>query len=173
MEFDYLDETERNKVLEYACNLQISQSTRLHKMLVQYKKDIADYKSKLKEVQSRPYYNSRHNKPENEPEFFKEMSDECASRAIAILDTIFKTIESLGGSINSDLSVKIRGDIVRFCMVESQDQVKHEMTKQEAQALVNIMMISKIIDGLQNLKLESMTRYIMVNFVLCLGREAT
>ena len=64
------------------------------------------------------------------------MSDECMSRAIAILDTVFKTIESLGGSINSDLSVKIRGDIVRFCMVESQDQVKHEMTKQEAQALV-------------------------------------
>ena len=96
-------EAERNKVLEYACNLQISQSTRLHKMLVQYKKDIADYKSKLKEVQSRPYYNSRHNKPENEPEFFKEMSDECMSRAIAILDTVFKTIESLGGSINSVL----------------------------------------------------------------------
>ena len=133
---DYLDETERNKVLEYACNLQISQSTRLHKMLVQYKKDIADYKSKLKEVQSRPYYNSRHNKPENEPEFFEEMSDECMTRAIAILDTVFKTIESLGGSINSDLSVKIRDDIVRFRMVESQDQVKHEMTKQEAQALV-------------------------------------
>ena len=64
------------------------------------------------------------------------MSDEYMSRAIAILDTVFKTIESLGGSINSDLSVKIRGDIVRFCMVESQDQVKHEMTKQEAQALV-------------------------------------
>ena len=100
---DYLDETERNKVLEYACNLQISQSTRLHKMLVQYKKDITDYKSNLKEVQSRPYYNSRHNKPENEPEFFKEMSDECMSRAIAILDTVFKTIESLGGSINSVL----------------------------------------------------------------------
>lgn len=45
-------------------------------------------KSNLKEVQSRPYYNSRHNKPENEPEFFKEMSDECMSRAIAILDTV-------------------------------------------------------------------------------------
>lgn len=39
-------------------------------------------------------------------------------------------------SINSDLSVKIRDDIVRFRMVESQDQVKHEMTKQEAQELV-------------------------------------
>ena len=133
---EFLDETERNKVLEVACNLQINQNTYLHKTLVQYKKDIADYKSKLREAQNRSYYNPRYNKPENEPEFFKEMSDECMSRAIAILDTVFKTIESLGGSINSDLSVKIRGDIVRFRMVESQDQVKHEMTKQEAQALV-------------------------------------
>ena len=95
--------------------------------MVQYKKDIADYKSKLKEVQSRPYYNSRHNKPENEPEFFKEMSDECMSRAIAILDTVFKTIESLGGSINSDLSVKIRGDIVRFVWLRVKIKWKHEM----------------------------------------------
>lgn len=133
---EFLDETERNKVLEVACNLRINQNTRLHKTLVQYKKDIADYKTRLKEAQNRSYYNPRYNKPENEPEFFKEMSDECMPRAIAILDTVFKAIESMGGSINSDLSVKIRGDIVRFRMVESQDQVKHEMTKQEAQALV-------------------------------------
>lgn len=133
---EFWDETERNKVLEVACNLQINQNTRLHKTLVQYKKDIADYKSKLREAQNRSYYNPRYNKPENEPEFFKEMSDECMPRAIAILDIVFKAIESMGGSINGDLSVKIRGDIVRFRMVESQDQVKHEMTKQEAQALV-------------------------------------
>ena len=133
---EFLDETERNKVLEVACNLQIDQNTRLHKTLVQYKKDIADYKSKLREAQNRSYYNPRYNKPENEPEFFKKMSDECMPRAIAILDTLFKAIESMDGSINSDLSVKIRGDIVRFRIVESQDQVKHEMTKQEAQALV-------------------------------------
>ena len=80
------------------------------------------------------------------------MSDECMSRAIAILDTVFKTIESLGGSINSDLSVKIRGDIVRFCMVESQDQVKHEMTKQEAQALV------KYNDDIKNHSLDATKR---------------
>lgn len=126
--------------------------TRLHKALVRYKKDIADYKSKLREAQNRPYYNPRYNKPENEPEFLKEMSDECMPRANAILDTVFKAIESLDGSINSDLSVKIRGDIVRFRMVESQDQVKHEMTKQEAQALVKYDDDIKIIDGLQNRK---------------------
>lgn len=50
------------------------------------------------------------------------MSDECMPHAIAILDTVFNiAIESMGGSINSDLSVKIRGNIVRFRMVESQD----------------------------------------------------
>ena len=113
-----------------------NQNTHLHKTLVQYKKDIANYKTRLKEAQSRQYYNHRYNKPENEPEFFKEMSDESMSRAIAILDTVFKAIEALGGSINSDLSVKIKNDIVRFRMAESQDQVKHELTKQEAQALV-------------------------------------
>ena len=43
---EFLDETERNKVLELACNLQINQNTRLHKTLVQYKKDIADYKTR-------------------------------------------------------------------------------------------------------------------------------
>lgn len=100
---DFLDEAERNEVLNLACNLQINQNTRLHKTLVQYNKDIADYKTRLKEAQNRQYYNPRYNKPENEPEFFKEMSDESMSRAIAILDTVFKAIESLGGSINSDL----------------------------------------------------------------------
>ena len=83
---DYLDETERNKVLEYACNLQISQSTRLHKMLVQYKKDIADYKSKLKEAQSRPCYNPRHNKPENEVDIERVKVD-IKSREVDIEST--------------------------------------------------------------------------------------
>lgn len=50
------------------------------------------------------------------------------SHAIIILDTVFKAIEYLGGSINSDLSVKINSDIVRFRMAESQDQVKHELS---------------------------------------------
>lgn len=42
--------------------------------------------AKRKKRVYRPCYNPRHNKPENEPAFFKEMSDECMSRAIAILD---------------------------------------------------------------------------------------
>ncbi len=131
-----LDKIERNKVLECACNLQIKPNARLHKVLVQYKKNMAEYKEKLKKAQSERYYNPRYNKPENEPEFFKEMSDVGMVRAIAILDVIFKAVESLGGSVNNDLSVKIREDIVRFRMAEGQDQVKHEMTKQEAQAVV-------------------------------------
>lgn len=132
---EFLEEKEKNQVLESACNLKINEHTRLHKVLVQYKKDVADYKSKLKKAQQSPYYNPRH-KPDKEPEFFKEMSDEGMSRSIAILDVLFKTIEKLGGSVNNDLSMKIRSDIVRIRMAEGQNQVNHELTKQEAAALV-------------------------------------
>ena len=71
-----------------------------------------------------------------EPDFFNEMSDEGRIRAFAILDALFKTIERLGGSINHDLSMKIRNDVVRIRMAEGQDQIKHELTKEEARELV-------------------------------------
>lgn len=133
---EFLNEEERKHVLVTACNLQVNENTRLHKVLVQYKKAVADYRAKLKEAQSRKYYNPRYNKPENEPEFFKEMSDEGMARAIALLATLFKAIEQLGGIINSDFSVRIRSDVVRFRMAEGQDQIRHDITKQEAQELV-------------------------------------
>lgn len=133
---EFLEEKERKQVFESACNLQINKNTRLHKALVQYKKDIADYKARLREAQSRSYYNPRVHKPGNEPEFFKEMSEEGMARAFAILDALFKAIERLGGSVNSDLSVKICSDVVRFRMAEGQDKIKHEVTRQEAQQLV-------------------------------------
>ncbi len=55
---------------------------------------------------------------------------------MAILDALFKAIEKLGGSVQEDLSVRIRSDIVQFKVAESQDKIPHELTKQEAQALI-------------------------------------
>lgn len=85
-------------------------------------------------------------------------------RAVAILDPIFKAIEALGGSVNSDLSVKIRGDVVRFRMSENQKQVPHKITKQEAEALAKYHNDIKKINGFPNRKSENMTRYMMVLF---------
>ena len=126
---DFLPEAERNVVLNSAAMLRINESGHLHKALVQYKKDIAEYKEKQ-------MHHSGYQRNWAEPDFFNEMSDEGRSRAFAILDALFKTIESLGGSINHDLSMKIRNDVVRIRMAEGQDQIKHELTKEEARELV-------------------------------------
>ena len=126
---DFLPEAERNVVLNSAAMLRINESGHLHKVLVQYKKDIAEYKEKQ-------MHHSGYQRNWAEPDFFNEMSDEGRSRAFAILDALFKTIESLGGSINHDLSMKIRNDVVRIRMAEGQDQIKHELTKEEARELV-------------------------------------
>lgn len=133
---EFLDEDERQKVLRVACSLEISDNARLHKALSQYKKQISEYNAKLKNAQNQRYYNPRYNKPENEPDFFKEVSEDGTKRFMAILDALFKAVEKLGGSINDDLSIKIRRDVVRIRVAEAKDKIKHEITKQEAQALL-------------------------------------
>jgi hypothetical protein len=133
---EFLEENEREKVLNVACSLEINENTSLHKALVQYKKRISEYNVKLKNAQSQRYYNPRYNKPENEPDFFKEVSEDSIKRVMAILDSLFKAVEKLGGSINDDLSIQIKNDSVRIRVAESKDKVKHEITKQEAQELL-------------------------------------
>ena len=133
---EFLDEDERQKVLRVACSLEINENTRLHKALVQYKKQIAEYNAKLKNAQNQRYYNPSYDKPENEPDFFKEVSEDGIKRFMSILDELFKAVEKLGGSVNDDLSIKIRSDIVRIRVAEAKDNIKHELTKQEAQALL-------------------------------------
>ncbi len=53
-----------------------------------------------------------------------------------ILDALFRQVESLGGIVNNDLSLKIRGETVEIQISEAQDIVEHVMTREEAQALL-------------------------------------
>ena len=133
---DFLEQAEREKVLSVAYMLEVNENARLHKALVQYKKIISDYAARLKQAQKQTYYNPRYNKPDNEPEFFKEVSESSIARVMAILDVVFKAVEKLGGSVNDDLSVKIKNDTVRIRVAESEDKVKHELTKKEARELL-------------------------------------
>ena len=133
---DFLEQDEREKVLSVAYVLEVNENARLHKVLVQYKKRILDYATRLKQAQKQTHYNPRYNKPDNEPEFFKEVSENGTARLMAILDAVFKAVEKLGGSVNDDLSVKIKNDIVRIRVAEAEDKVKHELTKKEAQELI-------------------------------------
>lgn len=133
---DFLEQEERENVLSTANMLKVNENASLHKALVQYKKRISDYAARLMQAQKQPYYNPRYNMPDNEPEFFKEVSESCTARVMAILDAVFKAVEKLGGSVNDDLSVKIKNDVVRIRVAEAKDKVKHELTKKEAQELI-------------------------------------
>ena len=133
---DFLEQAERERVLSVAYLLEVNENARLHKALVQYKKRISDYSARLKQVQKQTYYNPRYNKPDNEPVFFQEVSENGTARLMAILDAVFKAVEKLGGSVNDDLTIKIKNDEVRIKVAESQDKVKHELTKKEAQELI-------------------------------------
>ena len=131
---DYLDEAERVMVIAKACSIKIVERARLHPVLAKYKTMMEDYRVKLKEAKSKPYYNPR-NKPDGEPVFFPDLSENGAKRTIAILNALYKGIEALGGSINDDLSVTIHKDSVRFRFAESKDKIKHELTKKDIQEL--------------------------------------
>ena len=108
---DYLDEAERVMVIAKACSIKIVEGAKLHPILTKYKTMMEDYRVRLKEAKSKPYYNPR-NKPDGEPVFFPDLS-----------------------SINDDLSVTIHKDSVRFRFAESKDKLKHELTKKDIQEL--------------------------------------
>ncbi|MHB1127657.1 MAG: hypothetical protein ACYC2T_12025 [Bacillota bacterium] len=107
----------------------------------QLHKKIAAYKSIVKE------WNKKDTKPEgaqrslknyyNRPPFLAGViSKETLPRVYRILDALYRQVESLGGTVNDDLSLQIRNEHVHLEVAEAQDEIKHEITRQEAQALI-------------------------------------
>ncbi|MHC1762517.1 MAG: hypothetical protein AB9917_23945 [Negativicutes bacterium] len=64
------------------------------------------------------------------------ISNESLPRVSRILEALFRQVESLGGLVNEDLSMRIRNETVRLEIVEGQDKVPHVITKDEAKALL-------------------------------------
>jgi hypothetical protein len=87
---------------------------------------------------SRPEFsNKRYERVKNNPPFLAGViSEESLPRVYIILDTLYRKIEELGGKINNDLSLTIRDEMVNFKVRESQDKVRHKVTKDEAKELV-------------------------------------
>lgn len=129
----FLDSVEKKRVLQAASELRIRDKKRLHEQLIKYRKSMTEWKQK--EVQNQRGY-QRRNRPDDEPAFFNEISPESQQRAFLILDALFCAVEELGGKVNADLSMRVMADTVRIRIAEGQDKVKHELTKQEARALV-------------------------------------
>jgi hypothetical protein len=131
----FLTEDERQKVLLAAEQIRVSdENTKLHKKII-------SYSSKVKE------WNKKDWKPEGAQRGFKNysnrppflagvISNETLPRVYRILDALYRQVEVLGGSINDDLSLQIRNERVTLEIAEAQDEIKHEITRQEAQELI-------------------------------------
>ena len=136
-EFNYLnflDENERSKIATVIYELDVNKHKRLHKTILDYKNKLKDER---KEERQRNYYNPYYNiRDYTETGYFANVSKNEKDRCMKILSTIYYAIEELGGKINSDFSMQIRGERLNIEIEELKDKVNHELTKEEAKKLL-------------------------------------
>lgn len=132
---NFLLEDERKKVLLAAEQIQLSdEKSRLHEKIRAYHPIVREWNKNDRKEEGAQRSFRNYSKP---PPFLAGViSNEALPRVYRILDTLYRQIEILGGSINDDLSLIIRNEKVTLKIFEGQDKIKHELTRQEAQELV-------------------------------------
>ena len=133
----FLRESERDKVLLAVQQIKMpDDNAKLHKKIAAYKSVVNVWNKNnmrpegTKKGFSNYYYSNR-------PPFLAGViSKETLPRVYRILDALYRQVESLGGAINGDLSLQIRNEHVHLEIAEAQDEIKHEITRQEAQAII-------------------------------------
>lgn len=132
---DFLPEDERQRVLLVSDQIQLTDDKeKLHKKIREYHPKVREWnKNDRKEEKAQKGFKNYSTPP---PFLAGVISNETLPRVHRILDTLYRQIEILGGSVNDDLSLTIRNERVSLKIFEGQDEVKHELTRQEAQELV-------------------------------------
>lgn len=131
----FLSEDERQEVLLAAQEItMLPENSRLHEKITAYKSVVKEWnKNDRKQEGSRRDYKSYTNRP---PFLAGVISNESLSRVYRILDALYRQVERLGGSVNDDLSLQIRNERVHLEIAEAQDEVKHEITREEARKIL-------------------------------------
>lgn len=133
----FLPENEREKVFLSSQEITMpAENASLHKKIAMYKSVVREWNKNDKRSgwDQKNFHSYYYN---NKPPFLAGIiSNEMLPRVYRILDALFRQVESLGGSVNDDLSLQLRNEHVSLEIAEAQDQVKHVITKQEAQALL-------------------------------------
>lgn len=127
---NFLDENERSKVATVISELDINKHKKLHKAILDYKNKLKDER---REERQRNYYNIH---DYTETGYFANVSKSEKDRCMKVLSTIYYAIEELGGKINSDFSMQIRGERLNIEIEELKDKINHELTKEEAKKLL-------------------------------------
>lgn len=132
----FLKLEEKSSVLDALSSLGINKEDKLHPKIIQHDRKIKSWKqthpldpnaSRKRDAYYRP--------PVGEPFLYRDVSELSLTRVYKILNALFKCIESLGGSVNEDLTFTIRNEIVRYKITEAEEKIPHVLTKEEQKAM--------------------------------------
>ncbi len=131
----FLSEDERQKILIAAQQIQMpTENALLHKKIKGYMSAVKKWNNNnTKPEGAQRSYKNYSNRP---PFLAGVISDETLPRVYRILDALFRQVESLGGSVNDDLSLQARNERAYLEVFEAQDEVEHKITRQEAKELL-------------------------------------
>ena len=134
---DFLPVEEQNRIIETAQNMLRNYSDKkLHPVLKQNKTSIANWAAAHpRDISASRKRDSYYSPPEGEPPLYFDISDESLPRVHSFLNVLFYAVEYLGGSVNWDLTLQIRGETVSYFVYESETQVPHVHTKEELRQL--------------------------------------
>lgn len=131
----FLSEDERQKVLLAAEQIPLpEENAKLHGKIRAYHSIVKDWNKN--DRKSEGAQRGLKNYSDSPPFLAGVISNETLPRVYRILDALYRQVEILGGSVNDDLSLTIRNEHVNLQIFEAQDEIKHELTRQEAQALL-------------------------------------
>ena len=131
---NFLEYEEKKKVAKVIYDLNIDKFTRNHKVINEYKNKKKEERREERKANYLNLYYNIHNYTENG--YFQNVSKFEKERCMKILSLVYYAIEELGGTINKDFSLQVRGEHVELEVEELKDQVKHELTKEEAKQLL-------------------------------------
>ena len=134
---DFLPVEEQNRIIETAQNMLREYSgKKLHTVLKQNKISIAHWAATHpRDISASRKRDSYYSPPEGEPPLYYDISNESLPRVHSFLSVLFYAVEYLGGSVNMDLTLQIRGETVSYFVYESETQVAHVYTKEELRQL--------------------------------------
>ena len=134
---DFWPVEEQNRIIETAQNMLREYSgKKLHPVLKQNKISIAHWAATHpRDISASRKRDSYYSPPEGEPPLYYDISNESLPRVHSFLSVLFYAVEYLGGSVNMDLTLQIRGETVSYFVYESETQVAHVYTKEELRQL--------------------------------------
>lgn len=138
-QLSFLSEEETASLYHVAQGIMVKEAgQRLHPKVVEYKTKVKEWEAKHNRDILANWKTDRYARlPEDEPTFWRQLSPDIFPRVCRLLDAIYRAIESLGGKVTDKYHVVIRGEHVPFSIMEGQEKVAHQLTKEEQKQLAS------------------------------------